>query len=51
MKKELPKLRTCIICGKLFEPRHEKDYTHPECYEEWKTYYDGLKEKQREKKQ
>lgn len=51
MKKALPKLRSCIVCGKLFEPQHEKDYTHPECLEEWNRHFRELKAKLKEKEE
>lgn len=38
MSKELPKLRLCIICGKLFEPQTETQYTHRECDEKEKEH-------------
>ena len=43
-EKELPKWRLCIICGRLFSPASEDQYTHPECDEK-------EKEKENEKMQ
>ena len=31
MKEKLPKLRTCIECGKLFEPESLKQYVCMKC--------------------
>lgn len=45
MKKELPKLRLCIKCGKLFEPTEEQQYMHPECLIKWNEHYREMKAK------
>ena len=46
MKAELPKLRLCIVCGKLFEPKSLGQYMHDECKPKWEK---GLREKREDK--
>ena len=43
--KELPKLRLCIGCGKLFEPTEERQYMRPECREKWNADFEEKKKR------
>ena len=45
MKTELPKLRLCIVCGKLFEPKSQGQYMHDGCKAKWEQDAKRKKEK------
>ena len=43
MKEEVPKLRLCIVCGKLFEPQGYSDYVCTKCVEKLKDKWEKEK--------